>query len=179
MPARKFAAVALLALIAAPAHAAYVETIDLNNIVFSSGDIVNANVYINTNLNLPFSVNTHQDLLSVDGLYFFERTRLTSNSVSGLYYNGPTTQNPQSLLETLTVDLADLPNLSISDFTLTNYGQSQPPTYAVSGEVSCASGCSVSATPLPAALPMFGTALAALAGGAWFRKRKAHNADLS
>jgi hypothetical protein len=142
----------------------------LNNVVFSGGDIVNGDVYINANL--PFAVNTDQNLISVDGLYFFVRTGLTSNSVSGLYYNGPTTQNPQSLLETLTVNLADLPNLSISDFTLTNYGQSQLPTYAVSGGVLCASGCSVSATPLPDALPLFGSALLALAGFAAWRSRR-------
>jgi hypothetical protein len=172
MPARKLTVATILALVAlaAPAHAAYVETIDLDNVVFSGGDIVNGDVYINTNL--PFAVNTDQNLISIDGLYFFVRTGLTLNSVSGLYYNGPATQNPQSLLETLTVNLADLLNLSISDFTLTNYGQSSPPTYAVSGEVSCASRCSVSATPLPAALPLFGSTLFALVNFAARQSRR-------
>jgi hypothetical protein len=40
-------------------------------------------------------------------------------------------------------------------------------TLAESGTVNCVVGCDVSAVPLPAALPLFGSGVIALAGLAW------------
>ena len=49
-----------------------------------------------------------------------------------------------------------------ADFTLNG-------TEAISGSVSCVSGCAV--TPLPPTLPLFGTALAGLGGFGWLKRR--------
>jgi hypothetical protein len=43
----------------------------------------------------------------------------------------------------------------------------------ISRIVICVSGCGLSATPLPAALPSFASALAGLAAMGWIRRKKA------
>jgi hypothetical protein len=39
----------------------------------------------------------------------------------------------------------------------------------IGGTVNCVGGCDINAVPLPAALPLFGSGLLALAGIAWLR----------
>jgi hypothetical protein len=63
----------------------------------------------------------------------------------------------------LTFNTADLPNLVFSDFALNG-------TVATGGTVSCTSGCSVSAVPLPASLPLFACAVLSLGAFAWRRR---------
>jgi hypothetical protein len=64
----------------------------------------------------------------------------------------------------LTVNTSYLPGLNYSDFAING-------TVATAGTVSCVSGCDVSAVPLPAAFPLFGSALAGLGGVGWWKKR--------
>ena len=73
--------------------------------------------------------------------------------------------------------LADVPNLTPNEFFLdSSYGSvvggSPDGIPGVSGTVSCVSGCGVSAVPIPAASPLFGSALLALAGLAAYRSRR-------
>ena len=81
------------------------------------------------------------------------------------------------------VNVANLPNnLTFADFTLGSPSENggtvppflDPPYYAgVSGTVTCVSGCGVSAVPLPAALPLFVSAVLGLAAFARWRSRPA------
>jgi hypothetical protein len=70
--------------------------------------------------------------------------------------------------------LADVPDLTPNEFFLNSSFQSivngtPDGIPGVSGTVTCITGCSVAATPLPDALRMFGAALFALGGFAAWR----------
>ncbi len=70
--------------------------------------------------------------------------------------------------------LADLPNyLTVSDFSpVTSLNSLNNGIPGVAGTVSCVSGCGdVSAVPLPAAFPLFASALAGLGGVGWWKRR--------
>jgi hypothetical protein len=63
------------------------------------------------------------------------------------------------------INTANIPSLRFVSFTLNG-------APATGGSVSCRSGCALNPVPLPAALPLFGTAIAGLGGAGWWRRRK-------
>ena len=67
--------------------------------------------------------------------------------------------------ENFVINAANLPNLTLSDFSLNGIT-------ARAGNISCVSGCDISSVPLPAALPMLSTGLLALMGFAAWRSRR-------
>jgi hypothetical protein len=91
----------------------------------------------------------------------------------GLFWNPPGTStiNGPALDIAITVNLAALPNLTLSDITLSNLDAAGQPTFAaIAGTAVCVSGCSVSAVPIPAPLPLFACAVLSLGAFAWRRR---------
>jgi hypothetical protein len=155
---RTFAAVIFCLLtVTAPAHAVTVEAI---NITFPTGTLTGDLAF--SPCCFPGNMLTLD--LSLNGVGLFEVTgEPGSREFPALFWNPPPAPPTPTIFATIAANFGDLPpNPTFSDFTLNEaVGQS--------GTVSCVSGCTV--TPLPAALPLFASAMAGLGGVGWLRRR--------
>jgi len=151
--------------VTAPAHAATIGPTDALDITFANGDTLSGEI------GWWFDVYTPGFSFPFPG-------------PSGLEFNGGPFFGPQGAPNGYTINgpfasvyavLADVPDLTPNEFFLNSSFQSivngtPDGSPGIGGTVSCVSGCSVGATPLPAALLLFGSGLLALAGFAWWRK---------
>jgi hypothetical protein len=150
------AAVFALLTVAAPAHAytIAIESLDLN---FGNGYQETGNLGISVS-KFPFVPCCEFPTLSFNGSPI-PVANFASGEAGRLYQFS---QPIPSTTYLLAFNSANFPNYTFSDFSLNG-------VTAVSGDVSVAS---VSSLPLPAALPLFGSALLGLAGFAAARKSR-------
>ena len=174
MPTRKFIAAAVLALLAltAPAHAAYVSNLDANvDLNFGPAQELTGN--INLTLNTPY-VAAHLGPWQFSGDLSLNSTPLTDTFIEPAFRVGvPGTMAILSggggLVDFLVNTAYLSPNPTYLDFGLGPVYDASFHYTATGGTVTVLS--ETLATPLPNALPLFGSALFALAGfAAWSRR---------
>jgi hypothetical protein len=176
MPARKLTVVAMLALLAltAPAHAAFVSSLDADlNLNFGSDTLIGS-------IGLEWQPGSKGGKVND---YVLTDSNLSLNGVPLLQTSAPPIAFPNygTTVEVFTKSLAPFglvvfgvntnvlpPNPTFSNFWL----QGAP---ATSGTVTVLSE-TLATVPLPAALPMFASGLLALAGFAFFRMKRQFSA---
>src|SRR3954469_3684111 len=143
--------------VTAPAHAAVVELVDAVNLIYPfQGNLTGTFTF--RLLGPPYSNGSFLDYfyageVSLNGMAL---TEITGSLPTGYdIFARPDGGGPLFVA----VNVAHIPNLTYADFG------------AESGTVTILSIDGI-ATPLPAALPLLGTALAGLGGAGWLKKRR-------
>jgi hypothetical protein len=167
------AAIFALLAVTASAHAATVDfdySVNLDFPAYTRGGTPITNVMygiVDFSLNPSngdYYIDGSQDL-SMGGAFFIEPGDSNTPPVSTapFFVNGSSTVFPG--LYSFSVNTGTFPNLNFSDFMFS--GQQ-----AVGGTVTaCPSSGACAVTPLPAAFPLFGSALAGLGGFGWLTRR--------
>jgi hypothetical protein len=174
------AAVFVFLTVTAPARAS-TTAIDAVNVTFANGYTLTGEMGFFYDVFIPgysFPVPGPTGLYLNGQGYFASCGAPDGSDLCGLFWNPPPVPPSGSpLFAVIGINLADVPNnLTFADFALLS-SKLGPPLYAgVSGTVSCVSRCDINAVPLPAALPLFGSALLGLAGFAAYRSRRTRRA---